>query len=188
MADAHTLARRTPVLAPAASGRVTQVTPLAPAARFVLRIRDAETVPAGMIAGFDFSRAINTCSGTPDRFAARLGPDEWLLVVPEGEGGQVRVELEQGLAGRLFSLVDVGSRNCGIRVAGPHARDVLNAGIALDLADGAFPAASATRTLLGKSEVVLVRATAQESFQVECWRSFAPYVFAFLSEVAQEFD
>ncbi|MEP9369485.1 sarcosine oxidase subunit gamma family protein [Xanthobacter sp. VNH20] len=188
MAEAHTLARRTPVLAPTASGRITQVTPLAPAARFVLRIRDAENVPAGQLAGFDFSRAINTCSGTADRFAARLGPDEWLIVVPEQEGGQVRADLEQGLAGRFFSLVDVGSRNCGIRVAGPHARDVLNAGIALDLADGTFPAGSATRTLLGKAEVALVRATAEESFQVECWRSFAPYVHSFLSEVAQEFD
>ncbi|MFG1426772.1 sarcosine oxidase subunit gamma [Roseixanthobacter glucoisosaccharinicivorans] len=187
MADAQTLARRTPVLAPAASGRVTQVTPLAPAARFVLRIRDAETVPAGTIAGFDFSRAINTCSGTPGRFAARLGPDEWLIVAPEAEGAQVCAELEQGLAGRFFSLVDVGSRNCGIRVAGPHARDVLNAGIALDLADTAFPAGSATRTLLGKADVVLVRATQEDSFQVECWRSFAPYVHTYLNEVAQEF-
>ncbi|MFG1421715.1 sarcosine oxidase subunit gamma [Roseixanthobacter liquoris] len=188
MADAQTLARRTPVLAPVAGGRITQVTPLAPAARFVLRIRDAETVPAGLIAGLDFGGALNTCSGTADRFAARLGPDEWLVVAPEEDGARLRADLEAGLAGRFFSLVDVGSRNCGLRVAGPHDRDVLNAGIALDLTDTAFPAGSATRTLLGKADVVLVRASAEESFQVECWRSFAPYVFAFLSEVAQEFD
>lgn len=188
MADAQTLARRTPVLAPVASGRATQVTPLAPAARFSLRIWQAESQPAGVLAGFDLSGAINTCSGTPDRFAARLGPDEWLIVVPEQEGVQVRADLEQGLSGRFFSLVDVGSRNCGIRVAGPHARDVLNAGIALDLADTAFPAGSATRTLFGKADVVVVRAAQEDSFQVECWRSFAPYVLAFLSEVAREFD
>ncbi|OYZ94072.1 MAG: hypothetical protein B7Y01_01080 [Xanthobacter sp. 17-67-6] len=188
MADAQTLARRTPVLTPAASTRATKVTPLAPAARFSLRIWHAESQPAGSLAGFDFSGAINTCSGTAERFAARLGPDEWLIVAPESEGAQVRADLEQGLAGRFFSLVDVGSRNCGIRVLGPHARDVLNAGIALDLADSAFPAGSATRTLLGKADVVVVRATQEESFQVECWRSFAPYVHSFLNEVAQEFD
>ncbi|OYW34172.1 MAG: hypothetical protein B7Z41_03200 [Rhizobiales bacterium 12-66-7] len=188
MADTQTLARRTPVLTPAASARATQVTPLAPAARFSLRIWQAESQPAGVLAGFDFSGAINTCSGTAARFAARLGPDEWLIVAPESEGAQVRADLEQGLIGRFFSLVDVGSRNCGIRVAGPQARDVLNAGIALDLADGAFPAGSATRTLFGKADVVVVRAGDAPSFQVECWRSFAPYVFAFLSEVAQEFD
>jgi sarcosine oxidase, subunit gamma len=44
----------------------------------------------------------------------------------------------------------------------------------------------ATRTLLGKAEIVLWR-QAVDRFQIDVWRSFAPYVREFLSEAAREF-
>ncbi|MFG1363625.1 sarcosine oxidase subunit gamma [Xanthobacter versatilis] len=178
MLDTPTIARRTPAL-PAGTGGI--VSPLPPADRFVLRLRGF----SGTAGGFDLSGALNTAHGTPERFAARLGPDEWLLVLPEGEGAAAQAALKAALAGRFFSLVAVGHRNVGIAVTGPHAADVLNAGIALDLSDAAFPEGSATRTLLGKADVVVVRLGT--GFRVECWRSFAPYVSGFLTEVAQEF-
>jgi sarcosine oxidase subunit gamma len=43
-----------------------------------------------------------------------------------------------------------------------------------------------TRTVLAKAEIVLWR-TAAQSFHVEAWRSFLPYVWAFLAEAAREF-
>ncbi|MFG1374394.1 sarcosine oxidase subunit gamma family protein [Xanthobacter oligotrophicus] len=178
MLDTPTQARRTPVL-PAGTGGI--VSPLPPADRFVLRLRGF----SGTAGGFDLSGTLNTAYGTPERFAARLGPDEWLLVLPDGEGPATRAALESDLSGRFFSLVEAGHRNVGIAVTGPHAADVLNAGIALDLSNAAFPQGSATRTLLGKADVVVVRLGG--GFRVECWRSFAPYVFGFLTEVAQEF-
>ncbi|MFG1280555.1 sarcosine oxidase subunit gamma [Xanthobacter autotrophicus] len=178
MLDTPKAARRTPVL-PAGTGGI--VSPLPPADRFVLRLRGF----SGTAGGFDLSGTLNTARGTPERFAARLGPDEWLLVMPEGEGATARAALESDLSGRFFSLVEAGHRNVGIAVTGPNAADVLNAGIALDLSDAAFPQGSATRTLLGKADVVVVRLG--DGFRVECWRSFAPYVSGFLTEVAQEF-
>jgi sarcosine oxidase subunit gamma len=42
-----------------------------------------------------------------------------------------------------------------------------------------------TRTLFEKSEMVLWR-TAPDSFHIEVWRSFAPYVTGLLAEVARE--
>jgi sarcosine oxidase subunit gamma len=42
-----------------------------------------------------------------------------------------------------------------------------------------------TRTLFEKSEIVLWR-TAPDTFHIEVWRSFAPYVTALLAEVARE--
>lgn len=180
---ANTGARRAPVLAPSASGPV-QVLPAAD--RFVLQMkapRGAELpVAAG---GFDLSGPLNSVRGAPERFAARIGPGEWLLVCPEGEGAAAEPAIAGDLAGRTFSLVAVGHRNAAFLLSGPHAADILNAGIALDLSDATFPPGSATRTLLGKAEVVLVRAG--EAFRVECWRSFAPYVHTFLRDAAREF-
>jgi sarcosine oxidase subunit gamma len=39
--------------------------------------------------------------------------------------------------------------------------------------------------VLGKVEIVLYRKSGAE-FRVECWRSFADYVFNFLSEAARD--
>ena len=60
----------------------------------------------------------------------------------------------------------------------------LNAGCPLDLGLKAFPVGMATRTLFDKAEIVLWR-RAQETFQVEVWRSFAPYLVAALTEAAR---
>jgi sarcosine oxidase subunit gamma len=73
-------------------------------------------------------------------------------------------------------------------VSGRHAAEVLNSGCPLDLAEAAFPAGTATRTLLGKAEIVLMRLDDGPTYRVECWRSFAQYVHGFLLEAAREFD
>lgn len=173
-----TMAARAPILSPGEGG-IVRVLP--PADRFVLRLKGF----SGTAGGFDLSGPLNSARGTSERFAARLGPDEWLLVCPEGTGEAAGAALAADLAGWFHALVAVGHRNVGIAVSGPHAADILNAGIALDLSDVAFPEGAATRTLLGKADVALVRLGAD--FRVECWRSFAPYVHAFLQDAAREF-
>ena len=69
-------------------------------------------------------------------------------------------------------------------VSGPEAETLLAAGCPLDLEAGAFPVNMCTRTMLAKAEIVLWRTGAQ-AFRVEVWRSFAPYVAAFLAEAAR---
>jgi sarcosine oxidase subunit gamma len=91
------------------------------------------------------------------------------------------------LAGGPHSLVDVGHRYAAFAVEGPHAAILLAAGCPLDLHPGTFVAASATRTLLGKAEIILWRVHDAPAYRVECARSFAPYVLAFLREAAREF-
>jgi sarcosine oxidase subunit gamma len=157
---------------------------LAPADRFALRMQGAN---GETIAGFDLGGPINSVRGETDRFAARLGPDEWLLVQPEGERQSTLEALQKGFAGRHYSLVAVGHRNVAIAVRGPHASTVLSAGVPLDLGDRGFLKGMATRTLLAKAEVVLIRPAPGDHFRVECWRSFGPYVHAFLVNSAREF-
>jgi sarcosine oxidase, subunit gamma len=45
----------------------------------------------------------------------------------------------------------------------------------------------ATRTLLGKCEIILGR-TGAETYRVECWRSYSAYVLGFLDEAAREYS
>ena len=71
-----------------------------------------------------------------------------------------------------------------LEVTGPDAALLLAAGCALDLGPGAFPVGMCTRTMLAKAEIVLWR-TGPEAFRIEVWRSFAPYLCAFLSEAGR---
>ena len=83
--------------------------------------------------------------------------------------------------------MDIGHRHVALSVSGPRAADVLNSGCPLDLSSSAFPAGCATRTLLGKADVVLAKTDDLPTFEIECGRSFAAYIRDFLLEAAREF-
>jgi sarcosine oxidase, subunit gamma len=163
------------------------VTPMGPAARFSLRLPYDQAKKLVTAGGMQLDMPINTCRLAGERMSARLGPDEWLLIGPEADNLSLGREVAGGLAGSLFSLVDIGHRNVAIQIDGPHAAEIINGGCALDLDDAVFSAGSATRTLLGKAEIVLIRPGVERVYRVECWRSFAPYVFGLLKDVAREF-
>ncbi len=155
---------------------VPGLTAAAPAARISLRSTDMSAL--GVAPGAPINRAVVT----GPRAALHLGPDEWLVIAPEDEAEA----LLAGAVGRFASVVDVSHRNTGIDVAGPRAVEMLAAFVALDLAEAAFPVGMATRTLLGKAEIILWR-TAVDGFRIEVWRSFAPYVWQCLAEAGREF-
>lgn len=115
------------------------------------------------------------------RAALWLGPDEWLVLDSEG------ADLMASCAGVKIahSAVDISHRNVAVTVSGPGASDTLNCACPLDLSVRAFPVGSATRTILAKAEVVLWR-RGEQDWHVECWRSFATYVFALLEEGARD--
>jgi sarcosine oxidase subunit gamma len=114
-----------------------------------------------------------------------LGPDEQLLLAPEAKAAALVEALQASLASVAHSWVDISDRQISFHVVGPTARALLNTGCPLDLSDAAFPIGMCTRTLFEKSEIVLWR-TAEHTFHVEVWRSFAPYVTAVLAQAASE--
>jgi sarcosine oxidase subunit gamma len=116
----------------------------------------------------------------------RLGPDEWLLRGPESEAAQIAGDVEAALARLHHALVDVGHARVALSVSGPSAADAINCGCALDLAPAAFPPGTATRTLLGKAEIILSRWD-DAAFEIECGRSFAAYARDFLHEAARQY-
>lgn len=172
-------ARRAPLLATS-----LRVRPLPPAARYILR--GGSRIRAAAESALGFSVPATACRAATDgeRAALWLGPDEWLLLSPVHRGDETTAALRATLAELPHSLVDVSHRQVAIEVRGPGAPTLLAAGCPLDLDASAFPVGMCTRTMLAKAEIVLWR-TAGEAFRIEVWRSFAPYVSAFLSEAAR---
>lgn len=115
------------------------------------------------------------------RSALWLGPDEWLLLVPNAEAEIAK--LAAGFASEAYAAVDVSHRQLALRVVGPDAADVLNGSVPLDLSLAAFPPGMCTRTICEKAEIVLWRISA-ETWHIEVARSFAPYVRALLEHTA----
>jgi sarcosine oxidase, subunit gamma len=157
------------------------VTPGAPASRLALRAPPKSRAALSRALGLKLPEKPMSSAVNGERAALWLGPDEW-LVVDEAQADLAAL-LEPVAA--LHSAVDVSHRNQAIMVAGPGAEAALNAGCPRDLSLAAFPVGVASRTVLGKAEIVLWR-TEAEIFRVECWRSFADYCFTLLAEGARD--
>ena len=153
------------------------ITPLQDFARWSLRLPPPAAERLRELAGFPIDMEINRCASANGKIVARLGPDEWLLCAPADI-------VEFNLEGEHHALVDVSHRYVALSV---DSAIVLAAGCPLDLHPKVFTAGSATRTLLGKAEIVLWRLDEVPVYRVECARSFAPYMLAFLGEAAREF-
>ena len=152
---------------------------LPPAARFVFQGGRAARETAGRTFGVALPEAACRASTAGGRSALWLGPEEHLLIAPAETGHCIQAELSSALAGIAHSLVEVSDRQVAYTVTGPGARDVLASGCPLDLDPAAFPVAMCTRTLFGKSEIVLWRRGAEE-YHLEVARSFSDYVLGWM--------
>jgi len=92
----------------------------------------------------------NTWSGDLNCAALWLGPDEWLIVGPEGKSEDLCSGLREGLAGLHHSVVDLSANRTIIEIAGADARTVLAKGCPLDLHASAFGPGQCAQSLLAK--------------------------------------
>ena len=123
-----------------------------------------------------------SAAGTKNKACRALwiGPDEWLII---DESGTDLMSACNGASG-TYSAVDVSNRNTAIIVSGSAAEATISAGCPQDLSLQAFPKGACSRTLLGKSEIILLRED-EHVFRVEVWRSFSAYAFAFLADAGR---
>ncbi len=163
------------------SAKGVRLVVLPPAERVSLRAPAASVAALSKALGVSLPKAPKTSAAKDGRTALWLGPDEWLVI---DETGKDPLADCAGVKA-LHSAVGISHRNVGISVTGPAAVATVNAGCPQDLSLTAFPVGAASRTILGKVEIVLLR-TAEDTFRVECWRSFSDYVFTFLSEAARD--
>ena len=184
-ASAGPIARRlSPLDGRYAGGPGATLTPLGIRRRFSLRAGGGSLEAVGAALGFDLPTRPKT-SATGDGVAALwLGPDEWLLLDERAtaEGEDTLSAALAAVAG--VSVVDVSHRHVGVVVEGGAAEAIIAAGCPQDLRLRSFPVGAASRTILSKAEIVLWR-TGEARFEIECWRSFADYVWTFLEEAAQ---
>lgn len=162
------------------SARVS-VEPAPPAIRVSLRAPAASIAALSKALGLKLPvRPKTSAQSKNGRTAIWLGPDEWLIIDTAGKNPAADCSKVKA----FHSAVDVSHRNTAVIVAGHAAGLVLNSGCLLDLSLTAFPIGAATRTVLGKAEIVLLREAA-DRFRVECWRSFSDYIFTLLADGAR---
>ncbi|MFM5916039.1 MAG: sarcosine oxidase subunit gamma [Novosphingobium sp.] len=166
MADAAL--RTTPVPAGPAKFNGVTIALGAQLARFSLRARDTKAL-AKLI-----GRKLPAKIGSSEGDVCMLGPDEWLLRVPEG------TMVPDG-AGLPLAVVDIGERAVTLAIEGSRAEAVLQTGCPRDLST--FAVGEARRTVFEGIEMILLR-TGSERFEVDVWRSFAPHLHLALTTAA----
>ncbi|MCA0046973.1 sarcosine oxidase subunit gamma [Mesorhizobium sp. B283B1A] len=173
--------RRSALAGRAISATGVKVEILPPAERISLRAPEASVAALSKALGVILPKKPKTSVSKAGRTVLWLGPDEWFVIDEAGNDPLAAC----ATVAALHSAVGVSHRNIAIAVTGAAAAATINSGCPQDLSLDAFPVGAASRTILGKAEIVLLR-TAADAFRVECWRSFSDYVFTFLSEGARD--
>ncbi|MFD0915454.1 sarcosine oxidase subunit gamma [Pseudahrensia aquimaris] len=152
-----------------------------PASRLSLRANEKGVKSFERTLGFALPKKPKKSNSKGSRHALWLGPDEWLII----DEAKPDESLVPAKASPDFSAVDISHRNCAVIVSGIGAEATLSAGCPQDLRLAAFPVGACSRTVFGKAEIALYR-TDEQTFRVEFWRSFAPYVWGYLSDAARD--
>jgi len=159
--------------------------PLPVATRFSFRGGVDAALAASRAFGVELPASACRANVAGSRAALWLGPDEQLLIAPEGDASSARAALAAALDSIPHSIVDISHRQIAFEVKGPDAEWLLQAGCPLDLDASQFPVGMCTRTVYLKAEILLWR-TSADTFRLEIWRSFAEYVVGMLNESALE--
>ncbi len=116
-----------------------------------------------------------------------LGPDEWLVTLPDGRGAKALAALEEALAGQHFLVSDVSCSRTVIGLAGEHARDVLSKGCSLDLHPREFGPGRCAQSVLARCHMLLHQLDDTPTYDVYVHRSFADYAWTWLEDAGAEY-
>jgi len=154
-----------------------------PADRYVMR-RVAAALDA------DLPTAPNTATAAGIRQLLWLGPDEWLVVGPDGDARWIERALRSALGAPPNavpgSVVDVSAARAVLELHGPAARAVLEKGCALDLHPRAFRPGHCAQTLVSRAEVI-IHQTADPTYRLLVRASYARYLALWLLDAMREF-
>jgi sarcosine oxidase, subunit gamma len=126
-------------------------------------------------------------AATPgDREVLWLGPDEWLLVGPDGGGDALGDRLRRATEGAHATVLDVSAQRTVVELAGSAARDVLLKGCSLDLHPRAFGTGRCAQTALARTAVILHQRSDEPAFRIFVRSSFAVYLAEWLLDASAE--
>jgi sarcosine oxidase, subunit gamma len=130
----------------------------------------------------------NRWTGDADRAAIWLGPDEWLLLAPDGEAQAIEAAVRAARPrDPCLAVADVSHAYAGLRLIGSAAREVLARGCPLDLHPTIFPPSACAQTLLAQANVLLRLLDDRPAFEIWVRNSFARYLCAWLIDAMAEF-
>jgi sarcosine oxidase subunit gamma len=114
-----------------------------------------------------------------------LGPDEWLVITPEGQEAFVAQSL-RGARGEAFAtVIELGSGQTVIEVRGRRAREVIAKGCPLDLHPRVFGPGRCAQSRLARALVTLLQVDAGPTFELIVRRSFADYLWQWLLDACR---
>lgn len=113
-----------------------------------------------------------------------LGPDEWLLMLPNGRQGAMLSRLDSALEGLHHAVTDVTGNRTIFEISGSSALDVLAQGSSLDFSAQAFPPGMATQTLFAQTPILILRDGAAPTFEMHVRRSFRSFLGCWLLRAA----
>lgn len=105
-----------------------------------------------------------------------LGPDEWLVVGPDGDTALTELLREPGA-----SIVDVSANRTTIEV---RSRELLEHGCTIDLHPRALHAGRCAQTTIARTQVILWQTGDEPSYRLLVRSSFAAYLADWLSDAA----
>ncbi|SEE32340.1 sarcosine oxidase subunit gamma [Streptomyces sp. 2231.1] len=146
------------------------------------------------------AKAVEACLGItlPDPVRAELsgdvkalwmGPDEWLLVAPDGRRQELLARLRDAIGDNgSASVTDVSAQRTTLALSGHLLREVLAQGCAVDLDPRVTPVGSCPTTLLAQAPVTLVvRDEVASAVWLLVRASFACYLATWLLDACTEY-
>ena len=130
----------------------------------------------------------NTVVDAGDNRIYWLGPDEWLVVTPTGQQGQIQADLRTALEGVFSAVVDNTSGLTMIHITGENAGELLASDCPLDLHPRAFKPGQCAQTRLARAGMTLSPLADGNGFEVIVRRSFADYLLLWLQDAAIAFE
>jgi sarcosine oxidase subunit gamma len=180
-------AERFAALSEAAGGELS-IRELPFATQLNLRLDPQDTDAVQRIAdalGFALPVTPNTVASKRDRRALWLGPDEWLIVGPDGEQTALERRLRDAFGEAVGAVTDVSATRTLLEIRGFGGRDLLSHGVSIDLDARSFIPGHCAQTLLAKAQVILERRD-EPAFVVYVRTSFAVYVATWVLDALAE--
>ena len=114
-----------------------------------------------------------------------LGPDEWLILAPEGREPALAQALRQAAGDGFAAVVELGSGQTVIELTGARAREVIAKGCPLDLHPRAFGPGRCAQSRLARTLVTLAQLDDAPTFELIVRRSFADYLWQWLLDACR---
>jgi sarcosine oxidase subunit gamma len=114
-----------------------------------------------------------------------LGPDEWLVVTPEGREDTLAQSLRMAAGDGFATVIELGSGQTVIEISGERAREVIAKGCPLDLHPRALGPGRCAQSRLARTLVTLAQLDDAPTFELIVRRSFADYLWQWLSDACR---